>query len=343
MVRAVGDAFGIVVQAWPSTLRWSSYDATPEPSSVAASQATVTGTPPVPIPRPTGSVISGAFATGALVSARTVSGAVPVTAPLTVATTCAVPGLVATKWPFGIDRPDRRAQRPGDLPGADRHRVVAGVHPGRAEVDGHVPVDAARGRLDVQDRERAGRRRADDLDAVGDRALDPVGRLVDDHRRLGAGPSNDEGRRTAAVEVDRLDRPTLQHQLGQLGQAHALAHARLAAVDGRQDQPAVGGQADRTARMDLVGAGRVWRDVDGAVADDPFATTDRLLDRLPAGRHRRGQGDLLARLQVDERRGRRDREDDRAGIDRPAAVGDPRLLDRARSRCRRSGSAGPRR
>src|SRR5512146_2578606 len=101
----------MVVQAWPSTLRWSSYEATPEPSSVAASQATVTGTPPVPIPRPTGRVTFGAFATGALVSERTVTGAVPVTVwlartwplapvPLAVATTCAVPGLVATKCPF---------------------------------------------------------------------------------------------------------------------------------------------------------------------------------------------------------------------------------------------------
>src|SRR5512142_484730 len=101
----------MVVQAWPSTLRWSSYEATPEPTSVAASHDTVTGTPPVPIPRPVGSVTRGGLATGALVSERTVIGALPVTTwaaptwplaavPVTVATTWAVPGLVATNCPL---------------------------------------------------------------------------------------------------------------------------------------------------------------------------------------------------------------------------------------------------
>ncbi len=79
-------------------LRWSSYEATPEPASVATSQAMLTGIP-LPMDRPAGRLARGAVATGAVVSDRTVTGAAPVT-PLTVAMAWPEPGVVATKCPL---------------------------------------------------------------------------------------------------------------------------------------------------------------------------------------------------------------------------------------------------
>src|SRR3989337_3176817 len=96
-LRAAAEAFGIVVQALPFTLRWSSYEMTPDPLSAAASQS-IERVIPGPIALLIGRLTRGGAATGAVESSRTVIAAVPLT-PLAVATTCPVPGAVATHRP----------------------------------------------------------------------------------------------------------------------------------------------------------------------------------------------------------------------------------------------------
>ena len=95
VLRDAGDALGIVAHVLPSTLRWSSYEATPEPLSLAAFQATRTGIVDV-MAQSIGRVTRGGCAIGAESSTRTVMLAVPVT-PFAVATTWPVPAVVATK------------------------------------------------------------------------------------------------------------------------------------------------------------------------------------------------------------------------------------------------------
>src|SRR5688500_4038981 len=101
-----------------------------------------------------------------------------------------------------------------------------------------------------------------------------------DHAWHARGIRDDERRRAAAVEIDRVARAERTHQHGELAQRHPVTVGRLASVhDDENETLAVAGETDRGAGMPARREGAAGVDVreDGALAQQHWSAADRFL------------------------------------------------------------------
>ncbi len=189
----------------------------------------------------------------------------------------------------------RHAGRGAEAPGAARvaQAVVVRVDDARAQRHACAGQRRDAGRPHDQPGRRPERRVAVDEQAVGDRPLHAVRRIVHDAGLGVAEPARDQRRRAAAVEEHGVARAEAAQQRDQLGAVHADRGRRVAAVDHDQRQRAVGqarghGGRDAAVALGVVGRARVVHR--RPVLEQQRAAADRRRDvrqrRIGVGRDR---------------------------------------------------------